>query len=413
MLDFVVGSPVRDEDFWFRKEFVKDLWESLAKHNVLLLAPRRIGKTSVMYRMVDDPGDGWLVIHTNVEDLGAPDDFFIALVAAIREHQPDYLRKIGTAAKGCLKGLLGRIEKVEAWDLKIQLRKAEASRENRQDRLQELLERVLQSDQQVLFIIDELPDMLVSMMRNLPDEYEKFLHWFRKIRHQSLEGKVRWLVGGSVNLIAALDQQGKVKLINDLKVESLAPFTPEEVGKYVAKMFTERCVPFDDTALPRIGELLGAPIPIFLQMLTQEIFRAWKRKPETTVTADTVTEVFNKALLGEMARDKLQHYRSRIPLYYPAEEREAALYLLNKLSLSTEGISPAPLFSLYRKIEGTKTLRREGAALNQAFQSLLMYLRSDFYIEELGDNGAYDFSSRLLKTWWKKYYGFEDGGIET
>ena len=292
--DFIVGSPVRDENFLFREDFVEDLWESLAKHNVLLLAPRRIGKTSVMYRMVDDPLEGWLVIHLNVEDIGKPVDFFIALVTAINEHQPDYLRMIRNAAKGFLKGILDRIEKVDAGEFKIQLRKTEAPMDNWRDRLQELLERVLQSDQQVLFIIDELPDMLVSMMRDLPDDYEKFLHWFRKIRQQSLKGKVRWLVGGSVNLTAALDQQGKVKLINDLKVEPLAPFTSEEVREYVTKMFNERDVPFDDTMLPRIGELLGAPIPLFLQMLTQEIFRAWKRKPHMTITADTVTEVFNK-----------------------------------------------------------------------------------------------------------------------
>ena len=46
MPDFIVGSVARDEDFLFREEVVEDLWESLEKHNVLLLAPRRIGKTS-------------------------------------------------------------------------------------------------------------------------------------------------------------------------------------------------------------------------------------------------------------------------------------------------------------------------------------------------------------------------------
>ena len=30
--DFIVGSPVRDDDFLFREEFVNDLWEALEKH---------------------------------------------------------------------------------------------------------------------------------------------------------------------------------------------------------------------------------------------------------------------------------------------------------------------------------------------------------------------------------------------
>ena len=55
MKDFVVGSVARNEDFWFRDSFVDELWDALRKHNVLLLAPRRTGKTSVMYRLLDQP----------------------------------------------------------------------------------------------------------------------------------------------------------------------------------------------------------------------------------------------------------------------------------------------------------------------------------------------------------------------
>ena len=69
MADFIVGSIATEGDFWFRKDFVRDLWKSIRKHNVLLIAPRRIGKTSVMYRMLDNPKDNWLVIHLNVEDI--------------------------------------------------------------------------------------------------------------------------------------------------------------------------------------------------------------------------------------------------------------------------------------------------------------------------------------------------------
>jgi predicted AAA+ superfamily ATPase len=82
MSDFIVGSPARNDDFWFRENFVADLWEALEKHNVLLLAPRRTGKTSVMYHMLDNPKEGWLVIHLNVEDLATPADFVVSLINA-------------------------------------------------------------------------------------------------------------------------------------------------------------------------------------------------------------------------------------------------------------------------------------------------------------------------------------------
>ena len=110
-----------------------------------------------------------------------------------------------------------------------------------------------------------------------------------------------------------------------------------------------------------------------------------------------------------MARDKLQHYRSRIDVHYPQEEREAACLFLGKLSLSDRGLSHRTLFQFYRQIEDRKTGPRTGPALSQAFQRLMLHLQSDFYIEAR-DNDAFDFASRLLKNWWKKYYGYECEG---
>jgi hypothetical protein len=410
MADFIVGSPARDEDFWFRTEFLDDLWDALEKHNVLLLAPRRTGKTSVMYRMLDAPRDGWLVIHLNVEDLKTPGDFTVSLIDAINEHQPRYLRE--TLAKGWsfISGILARIEKIEAYKLKLELRRSEDLEARWQEQADELIERVLRTDKKILFIIDELPDMVNGMLNVSEDDYRIFLHWFRKIRDRSLKHKLRWLVGGSVNLIAALDQQSLVKLVNDLKVEPLPPFTDKDVRTFAEKMLRDFDVPFDETVVPRIIELLGSPIPLFLQMLTQELYRLWKRNRAVPLSASMVDEVYNKSLLGEMARDKLQHYRSRIDIHYPREEREAACHLLDSLSLSEDGISQDTLSHLYRRIEERKTGAKKGPALNQAFQRLLLYLQSDFYIE-CKSNGSYDFSSRLLKTWWKKYYGYECGGV--
>ncbi|MCK5506211.1 MAG: hypothetical protein KAJ10_13685 [Thermodesulfovibrionia bacterium] len=357
--------------------------------------------------MLDYPKDNWLVIHLNVEDLKSPDEFFINLVDAINEHQPEYLKETLAATWDFLRGVFSTIESIEAFELKVALRKSDDLKKNWHERASQLMDRILGSNERVLFIIDELPDMLNAILKNSAEESETFLHWFRKLRDKSLSADVRWLVGGSVNLIASLDQQGKVKLINDLKVEPLSPFNEKEVTEFVTEMFNNREVLFDDSVAPRIWELLGYPIPLFLQMLTQELYRKWKRNRAETISADTVTEVFNKALLGEMARDKLQHYRARIDIHYPLEEREATIYLLNKLSIDDNDISKNTLFNLYREVENTKTLSRKGPVLSQAFQRLLLYLQSDFYVEEI--NGRIDFSSRLLKTWWRKYYGYEYG----
>jgi hypothetical protein len=76
------------------------------------------------------------------------------------------------------------------------------------------------------------------------------------------------------------------------------------------------------------------------------------------------------------------------------------------MSLIDTGLSHRALFQLYRQIEDRRTAPRTGPALSQAFQRLMLHLQSDFYIEPSVD-GAFDFASRLLKNWWKKYYSYE------
>lgn len=74
MIDFVIGGPATDSDFLFREEFIEDLWDSARKNNILLLAPRRMGKTSIMHQLMEEPREGWLVVYLNVEELESPGD---------------------------------------------------------------------------------------------------------------------------------------------------------------------------------------------------------------------------------------------------------------------------------------------------------------------------------------------------
>ena len=48
------GPPVRGGDFYDCETFIPQLWERISEGaNILLLAPRRVGKSSVMLRLVD------------------------------------------------------------------------------------------------------------------------------------------------------------------------------------------------------------------------------------------------------------------------------------------------------------------------------------------------------------------------
>ena len=402
--DFTTGSPARQHDFFFREDFIEDLWESLQREHVLILAPRRMGKTSVMLRLQDDPRQGRLVVFLNVEEITSPAEFCQGLIAAIHEQHPKYFRQNLGKTWDFLTGVFRGIEEVELYKFKVRLRESDPNwEEGWKTKADELVETIRRSGHPLLIILDEFPDMVLNMQKRAPGTLDTFLHWFRAVRQNPRQDAIRWLLGGSVNLTSTLDRQGKLNLINDLRVEPLPPFSDEEVRQFVQTMFAIREVPFQPQVVDRVRQLLGKPIPFFLQILTQELFRDWRRHGQT-LGPEHVDSVFHRVLLGETARDKLQHFRSRINTHYPDDEKKAAFALLDLLCAGDEPLAREALLTAYTQIEASKPEPRTGEDLKQAFYGLMLLLENDFYVEPV-EGRHYDFTSRTLKLWWRKYYG--------
>lgn len=76
----MTGPPVTGEDLYGRRDDIERLWARLGRgEHLLMLAPRRVGKTSMMLELACDPGAGWDVVYTAAsflrrvgEDCGLP-----------------------------------------------------------------------------------------------------------------------------------------------------------------------------------------------------------------------------------------------------------------------------------------------------------------------------------------------------
>jgi hypothetical protein len=99
----VAGGVPEPEDLFGREHVIGFIWEQLAANNVLIVAPRRFGKTGVMAHLLKRPRDAFLPIYLEVEDHHDPDRFAAALLAALLEHEN--LRSLLMKAKA-LPGLL-------------------------------------------------------------------------------------------------------------------------------------------------------------------------------------------------------------------------------------------------------------------------------------------------------------------
>ena len=405
--DFYRGSPVAPEDLRYRDPFLESIWSAILLQHVLLTAPRRTGKTSIMDHLQAYPKHGFLVIKENVQDLSHPADVLAALLARFHDEQPQLLRD--TLAKGWsfLGVALKKVDTVSVSEFKVALRESDDKwRENWRQHGEKLLAQLRRHDGKVLIIIDELPDMLL----NLKEEDEKllgeFLAWFRAQRQTPApkNDPVRWLVGGSVNLSGTLDSVGKVDLINDLDDIPLPVLSDGDVRDFVVTMLDRRGVRIEQGVAERCLELLGRPIPLFMQMMTQDLHRMWRKRADGVPLAESdVDLVFKELVRSSAAQDKLQHYYSRLKKYYGDPKLAAAHLILAKLSLSEKGISRPGLMTEFQQVLEQADTRLPVHEAKQVFNQLMRDLENDFYVEEV-ENNRFDFSSGVLKTWWRKYY---------
>ena len=403
--EFYTGAPVDPVDLRFRAAFVAELWRTLRTGHAVLTAPRRTGKTSVMDYLRDHPENGFSVVSINVQDLAHPADFFQVLLDGFHDAHPDFVRDRLAAGWGLVGGVLERVDEIGAGGFKLALRRSDPDwRQNWRQHGDTLLAQARNTRVQILFIVDEFPDMLLNQSRDNEALLREFLAWFRtqRLSPAPKRDSIRWLVGGSVNLAGTLDGLGLVDLINDLEDVSLPPLTDGDVETFVTDMLDERDVHFDDEVAQRLIARLGRPIPLFMQMATQDLYRLWKRERRKVVAADVDT-VFDTMIVGSAARTRLQHFHSRLRQYYTDPERSIAHALLSQISASKSGLRRASLLQ-----ETERALTELGVTLpaherRQRFNQLILDLENDFYIVEV-DEEIYDFASGVLKSWWRKYH---------
>ena len=393
------------DDLWFREAFLADLHEEIRLAHVILSAPRRTGKTSVLDYLVAHPPTAFSPVSVFVQDVTHPADFILLLLDLFREKYPQRFKEMFRATTGWIGKAFEKVESLGNEGFKLTLRHQEkdwtASWKKYGD---EFFAEVRKSKHRLLMLVDEFLDMILNMQKHHPELVRPFLAWFRghRLKPHPKQDQVRWLLCGSVNLSSTLDGMGCLDEINDFTDVPLPALNQDQVMEFVVRMLKGRGVAFDEKLPVKVAKELGRPVPVFLQMVTQDLYRIWKRSARPLTTKD-VLRAFADLIVTSGARDKLQHYYSRIEQYYLPPKRAAAYALLAKLSVSPAAMERAPIFAEFERVLVAEGDKSPADKRKQIFNQLLRDLENDFYVVEIKP-GSFDFASGLVKQWWKKYY---------
>ena len=234
----IAGSPVEGENFFGREQELPRLVSLIEDHDILLLGPRRIGKTSIGRALMAAVGrKGWQSAEVNVAACTDERGFVEKLAAALRPALSSLAVRAGSGLQDLWAGIMGRIKHIKlsapgAGGLEVQLQQPSEAEDWTQV-ASELLRLLGKADSPWLIYVDELPIFLFTLIERDPQHgvarVRRFLDWFRNdVRNMQDYARVRWLVSGSIGLDTLVQNHGMADTINSLKHEGLEEFSPNK-----------------------------------------------------------------------------------------------------------------------------------------------------------------------------------------
>lgn len=380
-----LGPPVEGNEYFPRADCERRAWQLLGTgHDLLLLDPRRVGKTSFLRRLAAEARHSTAVL--SVESAVDEGQIIAEIYRVAAEHHP---RVADALRHGRLRTFVDRIRRVGAMGCEVEL--AEALAHGGWRALGEELLGALNSEGDWLILLDELPLALRRVAGLAPSgdtretteglaRVEAFLAWLRDAR-QRRGTRVRWILAGSVGLDTLTRRWRLGDQIQDLQVLRLGALPGPEAELFVGWAAARLRLELEPGAAQAIVTAVGWPIPFHLGLVLQEL--ADTGGCGTAAQIDAAVE----ALLDRDRRTHFDPWVQRLDRQFTPAQAHVARTLLASTSRDARGNSLPHL-----------RLR-----LDPEFEFVCDALLHDGYLVESASR--IQFRSPLLRRWWQRHGG--------
>lgn len=404
-MDNIAGSPVEGKDFYGRTAVVKHLQETLVNDDILLLGPRRIGKTSAARAvMVSVRNEGWRAIEINVASCTDEGAFLEKLNAALKPELASFAAKTKEAIGSAFNAIGARIKSVKvpvpgAGSLDLELSAPDA--EDWTQVGSDVLRLIAQVDERWMIYIDELPILLFNIIRNDPQtgvqRVRRFLDWFRNdVRALPDASKLRWLISGSVGLDTLVQEHGMADTINSLNHQGLDAFAPNVAKAMLLELANHYQIDLNDEDAKSIVDAVQWPQPYYLQATFHHLRSLLVTNPEAK-PADLIEQAIDR-LIQPGSDNDFHHWASRLSQQLSRIDANHAQAMLNFAARDPNGARPENLLALLEQ-------RMANAPSDEArttFIRLRDILLRDAYWwpDESTGQKRYRFRLEPLRRWW-------------
>lgn len=373
-----IGSPVVGEDFFGREVELRKAESLIRDNNLMLAAPRRVGKTSFARRLIDTLSTkGWNTIFIDLEEITSIDHFFNAFYGElVKLPETKVVEKVKAKMKKWLSGV-----ELSTTGLPVKATvKMESSDNNDFKDLADILNTL---DNHTLIVFDELTVLLKSLSDKNDNEQavRMFLNQFRAMRSATSE-KCSWLICSSVGVRNFTTQYNLSDTINDVADFELGAFSDEEATKFVSTLAESIGIEADAKIKRYILDKIGWNIPFFIQLLLS-------RLPVGEIAKADVDDAYGHLL----QTGSFDTWHERLNIEY-GNNKDVAKLILKYLCVNVDGKTRDEIYNhIYAKMPSFE---------DDEMGLLLRALMTDGYL--VRDGEQYKFRSPLLRDYWKETY---------
>ena len=369
-----------------REAEAKNIWREFAVgRNLLMLAPRRVGKTVLLNHLQKTSEEqGYRAILLDVEGFVEEKDFFRECCATIQEELSTG-KAVMAALTNKLKTIFSGSADSSDWrQILLQTEWKEFANH--------LFSHLNADDKGKpwVILIDELPIFVQALGRKSgQNSISEFLYWMRSVRQKYKN--IRWLYTGSIGLDSVARKNNVEGALNDLRPITVLPFDIPIAKEFMKDIVGRRNLDISDDALNHVIDRLGWLSPYYLERIIEDACSdvaglAVLDKHEMDVSMNKLLELGNRLYWAS--------WREHIDRNFTDPD---STYLHNILRLASTYHAGIKQDNLLATINVSME-ESERLAIKNCINTLI----SDGYIDRKED-GTLSFRMNLLREWWQRY----------
>ena len=377
----IIGAKAIGKDYYNRTDIEDLIIDEVKKGNhINIAAPRRVGKTSVVYYISKNKLKNYHCIFESIQSLQSEKAVYkkiYELILGSFSSNKQIIKKLKNYFSG--RG----IKNISLDGVEFNQKK-EISYINE---IENICSELIKNDIKVVLFIDELPDVLYYIYKyKTSDEAIRLLRNLRVWRQNEQFKNLSLVLTGSIGFNHIVKMiEGRSVDLNDLHNIKFEAFTKKQAIAYIHHVTKDATITYSANLAGYILDKVSYLIPYFINLILREVDLYLYKNNLKTPTKKIINTAFDIIVKENKYFDD---WKDRLIEYYPDNEarfmNEILVYLAHY-----DSISLRRLYDL--AIKHKRDLD---------YMSFIEILENDGYIVE--NKQVYTFLSPFLKAFWKK-----------